>query len=256
MKTLTPAKDAMIYRQGDPADAVFIIKEGAVEVLRDGIEGPIVLARLERGEIFGETGVIMNEPRSTSMRAAEDCSLLRIERSEFLEVFPDDNPLGLPLLRMLCERLSHADRQMVHSRRKGPEKAELKLVGLVRLQPASEFLERQLGKDGIRIRDLPFLVGAKSGRLPANIEKNRVLKLPVGKDPSLSPEHFAVERREGYLIVRDLGSRLGTRVNGRSLSRYGDEATATLHFGLNEIVAGAADSPFRFRLLVEKAGQD
>ncbi len=252
MKTLTPPKGALIYRQGDPADAVFIIEEGAVEVLRQGVGGPVVLARLERGEIFGETGVIMNEPRSTTMRAAEDCVLLRIEREEFLQVFPDDNPLGLPLLRMLCARLSRADRHVVQGRRKGPEKAALSHVGLVRLLPASELVERRLGGDGVRVSKLPFVVGAKSGGMPTG-DPGRFLQLPTGADTSLSSEHFAVERRDGYLIVRDLGSRLGTRVNGRALSRYGEEATAVLHFGTNEVIAGAADSPFRFRLMVEKS---
>ncbi len=256
MKTVTPAKGFTIYRQGDRAEAVFIVKEGAVEVLREGVDGPVVLARLERGEIFGETGVIMDEPRSTSMRAAEDCTLLRIEREEFLQVFPDDNPLGLPLLRMLCERLSRIDRQMVHSEvMRQAEKATLAQMGLVRLLPASELVERQIGSGGIRITSLPFVVGAKSGRVPAD-SRNKVLKLTTSADPSLSPEHFAIERRDGHLIARDLGGRLGTRVDDRPLSRYGAEATAVLHFGTNEIVAGSAESPFRFRLLIERNDQD
>ena len=250
MKTVTMPAGATIYREGEAADAVFVIEDGEVEVLRQGVAGPVRLAVLGRGEIFGETGVIMDEPRSTTMRTLVETRLLRVERDEFIEAFSRNNPIGLPLLRMLCQRLAHADRHMVHNQRPRAKKAHLAGVGTIRLFGACEAVSRQIGEKGIAIRSLPFTVGAKAGVGQTPQRTDSALFLETDRAGDLSPSHFAIARRDGYLILRDLGSRLGTIVNGQSLSRYGHEATAVLHFGPNEIVAGAKDSPIRFRLVV------
>ncbi len=251
MKTVTMPAGATIYREGETAEAVFVIEDGEVEVLRQGVAGPVRLAVLGRGEIFGETGVIMGEPRSTTMRALVATRLLRVERDEFIEAFSRNNPIGLPLLRMLCQRLAHADRHMVHSRRPRAEKARLAQIGTIRLLGACETVTRQIGEKGIAIRSLPFTVGAKAGAAKIPERTESALFLETDRAGDLSPNHFAIARRDGYLILRDLGSRLGTVVNGQSLSRYAQEATAVLHFGPNEIIAGAKDSPIRFQLVVE-----
>ncbi len=251
MKTISVPERAVVYREGDEPDAVYVIEDGKIEVLRKGAAGPVRLAVLGRGEIFGETGVIMGERRSTTMRALEPCRLLRVERAEFIEVFSRDNPLGLPLLRMLCRRLAETNQQLVDGRRRRMEKARLADIGTLRLQPASEAVRRQMGEKGVVIRHLPFTVGARAAGSQAPDVTPSALFLETDRAGDLSPNHFAIERRDGYLILRDLGSRLGTIVDGRHLSRFGHEATAVLHFGPNEIVAGATDSPFRFHLMVE-----
>ncbi len=63
--------------------------------------------------------------------------------------------------------------------------------------------------------------------------------LYVLNDPGLSPAYFEFEKCDGYLIVRDLGSHLGTIVNGEHLSCFGYEATATPTMGANDVIAGA-----------------
>ncbi|HJN59682.1 MAG TPA: cyclic nucleotide-binding domain-containing protein, partial [Alphaproteobacteria bacterium] len=44
----------LIYREGDPGDAVFVIQEGEVERLRETNGEVVRLAVLSRGAIFGE----------------------------------------------------------------------------------------------------------------------------------------------------------------------------------------------------------
>ncbi len=106
----------IIYREGGPGDAVFVIKEGEVEVLRDVGGEQVRLAVLRKGAIFGEMGVLRDKPRSTTTRALGDTNLVTITKETFLSTFQSDNPLALPLLRMLCERLSQADSQLVEQK--------------------------------------------------------------------------------------------------------------------------------------------
>lgn len=64
----------IFIREGEPADALFIIERGSFEVVTgipNGTER--FLARLEKGQFFGETGLIRGAPRNATVRVAMDC---------------------------------------------------------------------------------------------------------------------------------------------------------------------------------------
>ena len=106
MKERRVAAGGVIYREGDPGDAVLVIREGEVEVLRETDGETVRLAVLRRGAIFGETGVLRDKPRSTTVRALGEVKMIALSKADFLAAFGGENSLALPLLRMLCERLS------------------------------------------------------------------------------------------------------------------------------------------------------
>jgi hypothetical protein len=54
-----------------------------------------------------------------------------------------------------------------------------------------------------------------------------------------------------FNLVRDCGSYHGTTLNGQILGGEGRPSSAPLMSGESELVAGRADSPFRFRILVQ-----
>jgi len=61
----------MVFHQGDAADLVYIVEEGAVEIFRvrpDGTEDQ--LATITPGHYFGEIGPLLGLPRSASARNA------------------------------------------------------------------------------------------------------------------------------------------------------------------------------------------
>src|SRR5262249_38326350 len=67
-----------IVHQGETGDALFLILSGAAVVsIRDG-QGEREVARLSRGEFFGEMALLTGEPRTASVTAADDLAVLAI----------------------------------------------------------------------------------------------------------------------------------------------------------------------------------
>ncbi|MFQ5534677.1 MAG: cyclic nucleotide-binding domain-containing protein [Sphingomonadales bacterium] len=242
-----------IYREGDVSDAVFVIESGSVEVSRNFDGRGVRLGLLGSGEIFGESGVIQDKPRSTTMMALSEVKALKLSAQQFLGAFGEDNPVGLPLLRMLCERLAKADEKLLDKKIGKAANARATEIGSIRLLGASPVVGSQIGADGIPVKEFPFRVGRRVTPNQATVATAHGLSLHVFSDYSISAEHFAIEKRQGNIIVRDLGSYLGTIVNGARLSRYGGSATAPLNFGANTVIAGTTESPYRFTIVIERA---
>ncbi len=72
-------KDSVVVREGDPGDSLCIIVMGAVEVVKNDS----VVARLEAGNYFGELSLIDGQPRSATVVAVEELTLLTITSADF-----------------------------------------------------------------------------------------------------------------------------------------------------------------------------
>lgn len=254
MKETYHSAGEIIYREGDPGDSVYIIQDGQVEVLRD-IDGEnVCLAVLRKGAIFGEAGVLREKPRSTTTRALDAVSLVRISKETFLSTFRRDSPLALPLLRMLCDRLAQLDDRLPGGPIAG-ETARMDEVARIRLLPAGPEMETQIGSDGIEIGELPYRVGRqpRPGEPPHAASSELALRSQGSEQ--LSIRHFSIAEHDGVLVFQDLGSHLGTLVNGLRVAHFEQSDTAGLVFGENIVQAGGIESPYRFRVIVERAAR-
>ncbi len=243
-----------VYSEGEPGDAMFIIKRGEVEVLRDVGGKNVRLAVLRAGEIFGEMAVLRDLPRSSTTRARGPICLVVVPKDAFVHAFQRDNPLGFKLLRTLCERLSKADDQLVQSRLYG-EGAWMRDVEEIRLLPASPEMARQIGSNGVKLAQLPFRIGRQPlpGE-PAHAEPAE-LALRSGDSEQISVHHLSIVEHDGLLAVRDLHSRLGTLVNGVRIASFEQSDQAELTFGENIVQTGGIESPYRFHIIVRRKGQ-
>jgi MFS family permease len=70
-----------IIVEGDVGHEMFVIVDGTVQITRDDQ----AVAELTRGDIFGEVGVLRNQPRNATATASSDVQLLAIPRSEFVD---------------------------------------------------------------------------------------------------------------------------------------------------------------------------
>ncbi len=81
----------VVFKKGEKADAIFIVEEGAVEVVSDG-EPSQVVAYLTAGECFGEMGYLHESARSATVRVPETATLLRLPNDSLKELtkkFPE-----------------------------------------------------------------------------------------------------------------------------------------------------------------------
>lgn len=87
----------VIFREGDPVDAFFLVKEGLVTVFREEKGKPLqVLARLEPGGFFGEMGLLNDKARRiASARTVMPTVLLRIEKDDLIKLLAENPMLEL-----------------------------------------------------------------------------------------------------------------------------------------------------------------
>ncbi len=94
-----------IVRQGEPGDAYYVLAEGQVEVLVDGIS----VSRLGPGTGFGEIALLADRPRTATVRALEQARFERLDREAFLEVVAgnaESHAAGQSISRVLLTRAS------------------------------------------------------------------------------------------------------------------------------------------------------
>lgn len=106
-----------LFEEGQPADGLYVIARGQVEVLcRDGLHVRPV-AVLDPPEFFGEMSIIDKEVRSATLRARTDATLLRLS-TEGLARFRETHRDGFTFLviniaRGLSTRLRETNARLV-----------------------------------------------------------------------------------------------------------------------------------------------
>src|SRR5690242_3404690 len=97
--------DMVVFSEGDPGDALYVIVAGMVRILVTSISGEILLNTLGPGDIFGEIAVLDGRGRTATVKTSKETQLLRIGRPEFL-AFLEDFPRYTPiLLHILASRV-------------------------------------------------------------------------------------------------------------------------------------------------------
>ena len=106
-------KGDIIFEAGEPGDALFVIYEGEVEVVKPGKkeEPEQILAEFGPGEIFGEMALIEELPRSATVRAKEDARLLRIPREYFFRLLQQEPGIALKIYKAISLVLAHRLRE-------------------------------------------------------------------------------------------------------------------------------------------------
>ena len=94
----------VLFEAGDIGDALYVLVDGAVEVVKGGD----VIARLDAGECVGEMAALDYEPRSATVRAAAATHLVRLERNDLMDLLTDYPELVRNLASVLVERIRNA----------------------------------------------------------------------------------------------------------------------------------------------------
>ncbi|MCA9688850.1 MAG: cyclic nucleotide-binding domain-containing protein [Nannocystaceae bacterium] len=93
---------AAIISEGEDSASLYVVVQGNVAVLRNGVQ----IARLGSGSHFGEMALLNRRPRSATVKAEGDVRLLVQERAEFIDLVQADPSIGLKFLWALSQSLS------------------------------------------------------------------------------------------------------------------------------------------------------
>jgi CRP/FNR family transcriptional regulator, cyclic AMP receptor protein len=91
----------VIFREGDPAEELFVVKSGVVEIHL----GNHLLDTLPERSIFGEMALIDHGPRSATAVAATDAVLVPVAEKQFLLMVSRTPYFALNVMRVLVTRL-------------------------------------------------------------------------------------------------------------------------------------------------------
>ena len=123
---------AVVFRQGDPADAVFYIRKGRIQltvVSDNGKEG--VVAMLGPGDFFGE-GCLAGQPRHIASASAMGLStVVRIEKETMIRVLRDQPALSEMFMAFLLARNIQIEADLIDQLFNSSEKRLARLLLLL-----------------------------------------------------------------------------------------------------------------------------
>jgi CRP/FNR family cyclic AMP-dependent transcriptional regulator len=91
----------VIFREGDAATKMYIVREGEVELRR----GSEVLELLGPGSIVGEMALIDPAPRSATVVAKGEAKLVAVDEATFRQLVQKVPGFALEVLRVVVRRL-------------------------------------------------------------------------------------------------------------------------------------------------------
>lgn len=237
----------LIFREGDAGVFVCRILSGEVELCTRVDGHRIVVGLVREGQSLGEAEVLDGLPRTATARARTDVSAMILGAQEYLEWLRETSrSAAFP-----PEADQEGDAEgNGRGQGQGPDPDEAMEYRII-IYPMSETLRSSLPSEGLVISTLPFTVGASPGQEDRSLLAVD-LPLPDTAPSRLSLRHFSLERASGGLLIRDLGSRLGTAVNGAFLGRHFGTLCETVGVGAHLVVAGGVGSPFAFSISVQR----
>jgi len=228
MRSVALDAGEVLLREGEVSDSLCYVETGEVSLSGHKNGRSTILAKRGPSDLIGEMGVIRTSPRSATITAIKESTVVKIPADEFLKAFGHREGIGMKLLMLLCDRLAESEARYA-SMSSGAfaanvQRAKLKVPKPQRIikstQPIILFGDSpetiaQIGKNRMPIRTMPFSVGL-AGKIIDRSNRDRLSLQLTGDNVQLSRTHFRIEvSRRKTAVIRDMHSLFGYRVNGK-----------------------------------------
>ncbi|MGH9442924.1 MAG: cyclic nucleotide-binding domain-containing protein [Thermoanaerobaculia bacterium] len=97
-----------VFEAGDPGHALYVVKDGEVDIV---IHGNVV-ETVQPGGVFGEMALIESSVRSASAVARTDCALVPIDERRFSFLIQQTPQFALQVMKIMAERLRRFDEKL------------------------------------------------------------------------------------------------------------------------------------------------
>ena len=104
-QTQTLEQGETLFREGDLADDAFQILEGVVSIVVHGVAGPTEIAQRSVGDLVGEMGIVLGQPRSATVVALQPTRVARITGEVISRALDSASPLVAQMVHTLSARL-------------------------------------------------------------------------------------------------------------------------------------------------------
>ena len=113
-RALTLKPGEVLFREGDDANAMYIVKQGTLRIL----SGSTILETVRDGGLIGEMAIIEEHmPRSATVIAGTYCELVEIDVPRFLTLVASQPAFSITVLRVISRRLRVMNRRYRDSSR-------------------------------------------------------------------------------------------------------------------------------------------
>ncbi len=184
----------VIFREGDPGEALYVVRSGSVSIRRDHADGrTLALAELRPGSMFGELAAFGGEVRSATAEALEATALVAILGQDMQRVLRSDPEIALKLIGSLAERVRRLnDRLLARSFQTVPGR----VAGALLLQVTAR-QEEGAGQRDVLVEatqaEIAQLAGTSresASRFLASLAREGVVALGRGKVTVHEPERL------------------------------------------------------------------
>jgi CRP-like cAMP-binding protein len=106
----------ILFRQGDPGDAAYVVLEGTADILAEVNGGMIKVAEVADNSIVGEIAILCDVSRTATVKASAPLEALRIRKDDFLKLLADYPDAMFEILRSLAQRLTRTTAELTEAR--------------------------------------------------------------------------------------------------------------------------------------------
>lgn len=101
-----------LFKEGEPPDAMYVVKSGRFEVLKSKGSSEIKLAELGPGAMVGEMAFFDNKPRSASVKAAKDSEAIVLPYKALHQQFSQFPEWSKAIMRTVNDHLRKANQRI------------------------------------------------------------------------------------------------------------------------------------------------
>jgi CRP-like cAMP-binding protein len=105
-------KGFLLFAEGETGHTMYIVQEGSVKITKIVDNKEVILAVLNKGDIFGEMAILENKPRAATAEICEDCTLLAVNRSNFSKLISEQPDMVVRMATLMSERIWLLYRQL------------------------------------------------------------------------------------------------------------------------------------------------
>jgi predicted acylesterase/phospholipase RssA/CRP-like cAMP-binding protein len=248
----------VLFEQGGPSDAAYFVLTGRLQATRKGPgdDQPAVIGEIGRGEMVGESGIILDTPRTATVHTLRDCTLGRIDTRTFSELLVRHPQLMLLVVRRMVHRLTGTGTPVRTARSVGivlalpgthadnvrafvlPMVAELERQGTTMVL-SSDRIDRLLGRDGIAQLPDTDVASSRLQQLLVEVEADHQHLVFVADAEPTAWTRRALQRADTIIVI----------------SPPSPDRAGTERIGALVSTAGATRTP-RWWVVVEPAGRE